>query len=117
MPKNVITDKTYTVGTKDVILSVIVGEGQFGRHDIELAGDQLVRVTGDVIELRLGAGADLAGKKLRVRTLGADINTNTNRLTMSYELRGGDGVLKFRASEKVASDFGSLLFKTSVEFQ
>jgi hypothetical protein len=100
-----------------VILSITVGEGQFGRHDIELAGIPLLRVTGDVIEMRLGPGGDLAGKKLRIRTLAADINTNTNRLTMSYELRGGGSALSFRAADKVATDFGSLLFKTTVDFQ
>jgi hypothetical protein len=103
----------YAVKTKDVLLSVFIGEGQFGRSDVIVDGKQIVRVTGDITELRLGAGDQLKGKELRINTMGVDINTDTNRLRVDYELKGGDGVLSFDSREKV-KDNDSVLFLTTV---
>jgi hypothetical protein len=114
MPKVVLTEKAYDVKKKDVFLSLLVGDGQFGRSDVFLDDTKIIRATGDITGLRLGNGAELDGKTLKIHTLGVDVNTDTNRLDVSYELRGGDGVLEFTASDKVASEFGSIMFSTKV---
>lgn len=114
MPKVVVTEKDYDVKKKDVFLSLFVGDGQFGRTDVLLDDTRIIRATGDITGLRLGSGTELDGKTLKIRTLGVDVNTDTNRLDISYELRGGDGVLEFAASDKVASEFGSIMFSTKV---
>jgi hypothetical protein len=116
MPKVKKKEESYKVKNKDIFLNLFVGDGQFGRTDLILDGEQILRVTGDITNLRLGSGAELKAKELRINTLGVDVNTDTNRLGITYELKGGDGLKEFESTDKVASDFGSILFMTTVFF-
>jgi hypothetical protein len=119
IPKIKRTEKKCKVkATGDVALSLslFIGEGQFGRSDVVLEDQHMVRVTGDIIELRLGPAADLKGKTLLINTLGVDVNSDTNRLRVDYELTGVESNAQFFASDKVDNDNESVLFLTKVLF-
>ena len=114
MPKRVNTEAQYRVGDGPVYLSLLVGEAQFGVHDIYLKNRKLLRAGGN-LAIELGKGPNLVGQDLRVATLATDINSQTNRLTVTYVLSGGEGA-PVTASEMVKSDYGSLLFNTVISF-
>jgi hypothetical protein len=117
MPTIKKTAQRYAVRDRDVSLSLFVGNGQFGRTDVLLDGESILdRVTGDINNLVLGPGIDLQGRTLAINTLAVDVNTDTNRLGITYELKGGKRAIEFESKDVVPSEFGSILFVTTVRF-
>jgi len=116
MAADVSVDRTYTVDTEDVFLSVTVGEGQFGLSDVRLGTQKLVRATGP-ITVRIGHGPDIAGQKLVVMSVVNDVNTHTNRMSVSYRLTGGKTSDAFVANGTVANEGGVLVFQANITLQ
>jgi hypothetical protein len=116
MAEAVKTVDDYKVGEGDVFLSMRIGEGQTGTTEVLLGTTPLVTVSGDIGSLRIGSGADLAGKKLNVRSIINDVMSNTNRMAVTYELRGGTRARNFDADGEVATNFGLLRFRAVFTF-
>lgn len=112
MAADVQTAERYKVRNGPVLFSLRVGEGQFGRSDVFLDDQKLIRASGSIHELLIGS--NLAGKTLVIRTLGVDVNTQSNKMSLTYRLTGGVGVHECSASGKVINEGGTLVFETSI---
>jgi hypothetical protein len=111
----ITVDKKYEVrDNPDVFLSMTVGEGQFGRSDIFLDSKKLIRTSGSIKDFLIGKGKDVRGKELLIRTLGVDVNAQSNRMAMTYKMKGGQSNLDFESTGKVANNGGTLLFETTI---
>ena len=116
MAVDVSVDRTYAVDTQDVTLSLTIGDGQFGVSDVHLGSQQLVRASGP-ITVRVGKGPDIAGQTLVVTSVVNDVNTQTNKMSVSYRLTGGKAADAFVASGTVASQGGVLVFQANIALQ
>jgi hypothetical protein len=116
MAETIRTEKEYAARRAAVLLSLAIGEGQFGRTDVLLDDTRLIRASGDMKDLRLGPGNDLVDKKLTIRSLVVDVNSRTSRMSVSYRLKGGPEVLEFTVPGRVTSEGGLLVFETTVDF-
>ena len=113
----VVVKKKYDVRKADVFFSLTVGEGQFGRTDVFLGSQKLIRTSGSIKELLIGPGGSVAGKNLLVRTLGVDVNAQSNRMHLTYLMKGGQANLEFESKGTVRNQGGTLLFETTVSLE
>jgi hypothetical protein len=111
MPADVSLEKKYKVGSGKVFVSLIIGEGQFGRTDVRLNGVRLVRVSGSVGDLLLGKGDDIRGRTLRLRSIVHDTVSATNRMSVTYTLAGGNEDKEFIARGEVEREGGDVVFE------
>ena len=116
MAVDVSVDRTYAVDTQDVFLSLTIGEGQFGVSDVRLGSQTLVRASGP-INVRVGKGTDIAGQTLVVTSVINDVNTHTNRMSVSYRLTGGKAPAAFVGSGDCPSEGGVLVFQANISLQ
>lgn len=107
-------DATYAVRSAKVFLNILIGEGQFGRHDVFLDDLRLVRVSGDIEDMFIGVGGEIVGKEVLVRTFGVDVNMRTNRMLLTYRLKGGTTSMEIASRGTVANQGGTLLFETTI---
>jgi hypothetical protein len=114
MAEKVRTDESYTVGAGDVLLSLNIGEGQFGTSDIFLGSTQILRASGPIGGLLLGPGPDLEGQTLLVRSFVSDVSTMTNKMSVTYRLSGGRTAKTIVARGAVARQGQSLVFETRI---
>jgi hypothetical protein len=112
MPARKKTDDGYAVATAEVFLSVSIGEGQFGTTDVFVGGTPILRASGPIGNLRIGAGPMIKGKNLLVRSLVSDVSTKTNKMSVTYRLNGGTTKKSLVVKEDV-EDGKSLLFDTT----
>jgi hypothetical protein len=113
MPDRVTTNDTYKVGDGDVFLSLAIGEGQFGTSDVSIAGTQLLRSSGSIGGLRIGSGTNVKGKTLKVKSVVSDISTMTDKMSVTYQISGGQGRKSITAKGKVDKPGKSLIFETT----
>jgi len=113
MPEKVTTNDTYRVGNGDVFISLAIGEGQFGTSDVSIDGTRLVRSSGSIGGLRVGAGPRVKGKDLKVRSVVSDVSTMTDRMSVTYRLNGGQGTKSITAKGKVDKAGKMLIFETT----
>ena len=113
---DVSIDRTYTVGTRDVFLSLLIGEGQFGTSDVLLDDKQLVRASGP-IKLLVGRGPDVDGSTLLVRSIVNDVSTQTNRMSITYRFTGGKSSEEFIARGRSDDEGGLLIFEATFTFK
>jgi hypothetical protein len=92
-----------------ITISVTIGNAQLGGTSVDL---DTIRVGSgpQILKLPIGAGKDLRGKTVVVRTIAWDVNPQTNNMIVSYEIRGGaaplDDYLKLTVDkEGDAGDF------------
>jgi hypothetical protein len=111
MPADVKVEKDYKVADGRVLLSLVIGEGQFGRTDVRLNTVRLLRASGSIGNLVVGAGPDVVGKTLKVRSVVLDTVAATNRMSVTYKLSGGTQTKEFVARGTVASEGGNLIFE------
>lgn len=114
MAADVSVEKEYKVGTGTITLSLIVGEGQFGRSDVRLDAQRLVRASGSIGNLLVGQAADVRGKTLRIRTIVHDTVAATNRMSVTYKLSGGPQDRTFTSKGEVDHEGGNLVFEAVV---
>jgi hypothetical protein len=115
MPADISVDKDYKVGSGPVRLSLVIGDGQFGRTDVRLNTQRIVRVSGSIGNLLVGKGEDVSGKTLRVRTIVHDTVAATNRMSVTYKLTGGPSDKQFSSTGEVDKDGGNLVFDANVD--
>ena len=114
MPADISVDKDYKVGDGKVSLSLVIGDGQFGRTEVRLNTQRLVRVSGSIGDLIIGDGADVQGKTLRIRSIVHDTVAATNKMSVTYKLSGGTRDVQFTSKGAVTQDGGNLVFDANV---
>ena len=87
---DVTTNGAYAVGTgnKPIKLAVIIGEGQIGTSRVRLGGSELVTATGPVT-VSVGKPAAIKGKSVFIRTIVNDVNSLTDKMSVTYNFSGG----------------------------
>lgn len=108
-------NRTYTVRKAPVILRIVVGDGQFGSSVVRLDGEEIA--SGAIAMLLVGDGAGLRGSKVAVATTVTDVQRNTNRTSMTYELSGGPTTDVHPVDANVDQDGGSVLYVARFTFQ
>jgi hypothetical protein len=116
MPADITVEKDYKVADGRVALSLVIGEGQFGRSDIRLNTQRLLRASGSIGNLFIGKGPDVQGKTLRIRTIVHDTVSATNRMSVTYSLSGGTHDSEFTSKGEVEKEGGNLIFEANVAF-
>jgi hypothetical protein len=112
--KSVRFETEYRVADGDVHVTVRIGDGQFGTSVMMLA-DQTFG-PGDVNDVVLGAGPDLSGLELRVKSIVTDINDMTNRTSIAYDLTGGEAPATHVLVATVDEEGGSVVYRTRIRF-
>ena len=100
---------TYSIKTKtkDIIVDVIIGDGQSGNYSISL-GKILVEMNGPA---NLGKQADVSGKKTIVSVKVNDTLTETNQTSMTVTVTEGASVTTFGPySQEVARNLDSVIY-------
>jgi len=115
MPADVTVDKNYRVGDGKVALSLVIGDGQFGRSDVRLNTERLVRVSGSIGNLLVGKGLAIQGKTLKIRTIVMDTVAATNKMSVTYKLSGGSQTTQFTSRGEVEKEGGNLVFEANVD--
>lgn len=113
MAEKVKTADTYEIGTEDVFLSLNIGEGQFGTSDVFVEDTSILRASGSIGRLRLGAGIRLTGKDVLIRSVVTDVSTLTNKMSVTYLLSGGKKDKKIAVKSSVSKPGASLVFETT----
>lgn len=117
MPVDVTLDKTYKLKRRDIFLSLTIGEGQFGTSEVLLDDDTILRASGPIGQLRIGKGAELAGKTLTVFTVVNDVSSATNRMSVTYTLKGGQSTASFISKGTAPSNGDSLVFEANFSLE
>lgn len=115
MRKSVKIEATYAVNdSRNVHLTINVGDGQMGTSAVVLDGTPVG--IGQIKRLKLGQGAALRGKKMRIKTVVTDVNDRTNRTSVNHILEGGKATLPVKMSGQVDDEGDSINYFLHVEF-
>jgi hypothetical protein len=117
MPADISIEKAYKVGSAKVFLSLVIGEGQFGRSDVRLGTQRLLRASGPIGDLFIGKGGDIVGQTLRIRSKVDDTVSATNRMSVTYKLTGGTADKEFVSRGEVERDGANLIFEAKFSFE
>lgn len=107
----------YFVGKDTVELTVRIGDGQIGGSAPPQLDGVPIGEAGSIENLEIGAGQDLTGKELLIRTLVSDENDDTDWTSVVYELTGGTPTTPFEATHKVADSGNGVRYRTTISFQ
>ena len=99
----------YAVADGEVRLAVSIGEGQTGLVSVFLGGVKISR-TPAPIDVRVGTGSDIRDKLLEVRTIVNDVNSQTNKMSVTYQLTGGKSGLEHVSKGEVGAEHQALDF-------
>lgn len=69
---------------QNIFLTVTIGNAQIGGNVVLYKGTSVILAKGEINNLSLGMGADLAGKTLTVVTNILDVNEQTNGVVVTY---------------------------------
>lgn len=113
--KFVKTAKEYAVGSGAgvVKLALTIGEGQFGTSRVRLAGTEIGTASGPM-SVTVGKRDEIKSKELFIRSVVNDVNSATNRMSVTYRLSGGTKAQKTVVPGKVEKDNDLLVFETRV---
>ena len=105
----------YRVRNEDTVtLKITIGHGQVGTTSVNLAGNDLVSGHKNSLNLRIpGSGKELNGKTLFCSTIVADVRTETNETSVTYEVSGGVNPFKQTLQERVDSE-EDIVFYTGI---
>lgn len=115
MSKSPRLETSYRVGHGDVHLSIVVGDGQIGGSAVRL-DDKLI-ATGDIKKMRIGNGAEIANRKLVVKTIVSDENDSTNRTSVTYVLAGGPSEEHFKLAAVVDNDGDEITYRATFDLK
>ncbi|UCD25332.1 MAG: hypothetical protein JSW51_05275 [Gemmatimonadota bacterium] len=107
---------TYKVADDPVTLSVIIGQAQLGRSVVKLEGE-LIRRGIDIRQAEIAPGSELLGKILTIKSVVTDVNDKTNRLSVRYELAGGQEPLTEDVETIVELEGDSAIFRMTITFE
>jgi hypothetical protein len=101
-------NEDYAVAANDVLLTVEYGYAQIGGGVAKLDGREIAAspITNQVV----GNGAALKGKKLLVKSVVADANDTTNKVSVVYKLTGGQQDQTFISEGEVEDDGDPMAF-------
>jgi hypothetical protein len=86
------TTETYQVRDDSVVtVRITIGEAQGGGWIVAWDAQHVIAKGADPDVVRIGTGSELRGRKLKVITTAVDIRPETNRLSRTLALDGGDG--------------------------
>lgn len=107
------TAEEYAVGTGtgDVRLALTIGEGQFGTSRVRLAGAEIATASGPM-SVKVGKRDEVKGKELFIRSVVNDVNSKTNKMSVTYRLSGGVKSQTTLVPGEVAKDNDLLVFET-----
>jgi hypothetical protein len=110
----VTTKEKYRVGTGtgDIRLALTIGEGQFGTSRVRLDGSELATGSGPM-SVKVGRRSDVKGTRLFVRSIINDVNSLTNRISVTYRLTGGTTGRKTTAKGRAAKQGDVVVFEAS----
>lgn len=111
--KPIAVEDEYQVADDQVRLSVLVGDRQYGSSMVFL-DDELV-ANGDIEEIPLGAGPEIAGRSVAVYTVVTDIRNKKNEMSVTWVLTGGAKRLTVERDATTSKGFGSQMFKAVFE--
>ena len=117
MPADVTLQKTYALRNRDIFLSLVIGEGQFGTSDILVNGKRILRASGPIGKLFVGNGSDLSGQDLVVRTIVNEVSTLTNRMSVTYTVQGGQSTAQFTLRSQVTQPGDLRVFEATFSLQ
>lgn len=111
---DVTTNESYSVGagSDTVVLAVVIGEGQIGTSRVRLDGAELVTATGP-ITVAVGKPATVKGKRLFIRSIINDVNSLTNRMSVTYRLTGGAAPRQSIANANAPNEGDVLVFEAT----
>ena len=96
-----------------VVLAVVIGEGQIGTTRVKLDGVALsVTATGPVT-VTVGKASAVKGKELFIRSIVNDVNSLTNRMSVTYRLTGGAAAGHSIAHGSVVNEGDVLVFEAT----
>ncbi len=104
-----LMDHYPVLDARDVRLSVSLGEGQTGVVSVFLGGITIGRAPAP-LDVRVGSGSDVRDKLLEVRTIVNDVRSQTNKMSVTYQLTGGLSPLECISRGEVAQENAALDF-------
>ncbi len=105
-----LTEEYVAAPNQQVLLTLIIGNAQLGASAVwidEVFHSKKLVYTREA----LGPGSTLAGHEIRVKTIVTDINSFSNKMSVTYTLEGGPAPLSRTALWEVESDGDSAVFK------
>ncbi len=93
-----------------VHLRLVIGQAQKGATVVQIGGVMLASSNQDVVEVELGTGAELRGKKVFCTTVVTDINPQTNLTSVTWEISGGLAAFTRTCTETLDHDGDSVLY-------
>ena len=111
----VALNTVYELTTGEVTVSVVIGEGQIGSSLVRVGPKEIA--IGAVTKQKIGKGSALAGKALLIKTVVTDVNDQTNRLSVRYELQGGKADKVFDLESTVAEEGDSVVFRATFKLK
>ncbi|HEV7608079.1 MAG TPA: hypothetical protein VGO61_12115 [Steroidobacteraceae bacterium] len=99
----------YEVDSKDVVLTIEIGDAQIGSSIVKLDGTEKGR--GDIDKLVIGAGPRIKGKALKTKSVVTDVNDKTNKTSVTYRLTGGKRNQEFTSLGTVDSNGDSIIYR------
>lgn len=106
--------RDYRVAQGTVMLDITIGEAQIGASAVFL--DELMIATGKVDDLKIGPGSILKGRRLSIRSIVSDVNPNTNRTAVTYDLSGGEEPLSVTLTADSGGDNKSVVYLGFFDF-
>lgn len=106
---NVKIDTTYKVSQSDVSLTIIIGDAQLGAS-IVMLGDKELGI-GEIENLLIGKGPDIAGKILSIKSIVSDVNDKTNHTSIRYVLKGGKNEKEYDLGGTVDEEGASIIYR------
>jgi hypothetical protein len=117
MLEKVESNFVYLVGTDIVRLTVRIGDGQIGGSAPPELDGVPIGEPGGIENLTIGAGQDLRGKELLIKTVVSDESDITDWTSVVYELTGGRPKTPFEATHKVVESGNGVRYRTTISFQ
>ena len=108
------TREEYSVASGEVFLSIVFGDGQLGTS-VVVYNNKILRM-GDIQNLKIGSGPDLAGNSVKIKSTVTDVNDKTDRTSVTYTLRGGTQDREFAANGMVEEPGGSMVYRAEFQF-
>lgn len=99
---------------REIQLSIMIGDAQIGVSAVFLEDRKVGQ--GDIHDFVIGPGAEIKGKRLKIKTIVTDVNDNTNQTSVTYLFKGGDRDHSFSASAMVDQEHGSVTYRAVITF-
>ena len=114
MKKEVKFNTEYEVSSKDILLTIVIGNGQPGSSRVKLNGKLIAGR--DINGLVIGKGNEIKGSTLKITTVVNDFQINTNRTSVQYLLSGGTESKRYYLEANVDIDGDSVYYFTNIKF-